>query len=129
MKADALLILGASVLMLSAFESASGQESKQVVQLARLETYPPQLKSYNETLKEGVEGALLLEPGVLSLNAMAEKENPTHITLIEVYADEDAYTSHLQTPHPQCKTRTNEMAKSLELVRMLPLFPGVKKAK
>jgi quinol monooxygenase YgiN len=64
------------------------------------------------------------------LNAMAEKENPTHITLVEIYADEAAYQAHLQAPHfLKYKTATKEMVKSLELVPMVPLFPGVQKAK
>ena len=61
---------------------------------------------------------------------MAEKENPAHITLVEVYADEHAYQSHLQTPHfLKYKTGTKEMVKSLELVRMVSLFPGMERAK
>jgi len=58
---------------------------------------------------------------------MSGEENPAHITLLEVYADEEAYKAHLQTPHfLKCKTRTKEMVKSLELVRMVPLLPVVK---
>ena len=58
---------------------------------------------------------------------MMEKENPAHITLLEVYADEDAYKAHLQSPHfLKYKTGTKEMVKSLELVRMVPLLPVVK---
>ena len=130
MKADALLGLAVSVLMLSTFANASAQESKQIVQLAKLEIDPAQLDSYKVGLKEGVETALRVEPGVLSLNAMAEKENPTRITLVEVYADEEAYKSHLQTPHfLKYKTGTKEMVKSLELVRMIPLFQGLEKPK
>src|SRR4051812_17155804 len=126
MKANPLLILGVSVLMLSDFGNAYGY-GEQVVQLAKLEIDPAQLDRYKEALKEGVETALRVEPGVLSLNAMADKQNPSHITLVEVYANEDAYQAHLQTPHfLKYKTGTKEMVKSLELVRMVPLFPGLK---
>jgi len=30
---------------------------------------------------------------------MADKESPSHITLVEIYADENAYQAHLQSPH------------------------------
>src|SRR3954462_2616414 len=127
MKANPLLILGVSVLMLSDFGNAYGE---QVVQLAKLEIDPAQLDRYKEALKEGVETGLRVEPGVLSLNAMADKQNPSHITLVEVYANEDAYQAHLQTPHfLKYKTGTKEMVKSLELVRMVPLFPAIKPTK
>jgi quinol monooxygenase YgiN len=127
MKANMLLILGGSILTLAMGAAASAQESKQIVQFAKLEIDPAQLDAYKAALKEGVETALRLEPGVLRLDAMAEKENPAHITLVEVYADEEAYQAHLRTPHfVKYKRATKEMVKSLELVRMLPLFPGLK---
>ena len=54
-------------------------------------------------------------------------ENSAHITLVEIYADEDAYQAHLQTRHfLKYKTGTKEMVKSLELVRVFPLFPELK---
>src|SRR4051812_47179022 len=71
----------------------------QLVQIAKLEIDSAQLESYKAALKEEVETALRVEPGVLALRAMMEKENPAHITLLEVYADEDAYKAHLQSPH------------------------------
>ena len=130
MKTNALQILGVSILMLSTFATVSAEESTHIVQLAKLEIDPAQLDAYKAALKQGVETALRVEPGVLSLNAMAEKENPTHITLVEIYADEAAYQAHLQAPHfLKYKTATKEMVKSLELVPMVPLFPGVQKAK
>src|SRR3954471_1247793 len=127
MKANVLLILGVSTLMLAMFATASAQEVKQIVQLAKLEVDPAQLDAYKAALKQGVETALRVEPGVLRLDAMADKENPAHITLLEVYADEAAYQAHLQTPHfLKYKAGTKEMVKSLELVRMAPLLPGLK---
>src|SRR3954452_10843747 len=71
----------------------------QVVQIAKLEIDPAQLEAYKAALKEEIETALSVEPGVLTLHAMAEKKNPAHVTLLEVYADEDAYKAHLQSPH------------------------------
>lgn len=99
----------------------------QIVQLAKLEIDPAQLENYKAALKDEIEMALRVEPGVLRLDAMAEKENPAHITLVEIYADEDAYQAHLQTPHfLKYKIGTKEMVKSLQLVRMAPLFPELK---
>ena len=130
MKTNPLQILGVSILMLSTFATASAQEKKQIVQLAKLEVDPAQLDAYKAALKQGVETALRVEPGVLRLDAMADKENPAHITLLEVYADEAAYQAHLQAPHfLKYKTETKEMVKSLELVRMVALFPGLEKPK
>lgn len=103
------------------------QEKKQVVRLAKLVIDSAQLQRYNEFLKEGIETSVRLEPGVLTLYAVAEKERPTHITILEIYASPDAYKQHIQTPHfLKYKNGTRDMVKSLELIETIPLVPGMK---
>ena len=47
---------------------------------------------------------------------MSEKDNPTHIGVFEIYADEIAYKTHLETPHFQkFRTTTEKMVKSRKL--------------
>lgn len=99
----------------------------QMVRLAKLVIDSTQLESYNAALREEIEASVRLEPGVLTLYAVAEKDNPTHITILEIYADTNAYKAHLQTPHfIKYKTGTKAMVKSLELVETTPLIPGMK---
>jgi quinol monooxygenase YgiN len=128
MNSRALRVLWVAVLSFFAWATASAQQpSHQIVQLAKLQIDPAQLDRYKAALQAEVETALRVEPGVLSLNAMAEKDNPAHITLVEIYADDTAYQAHLQTAHfLKYKTETKQMVKSLELVRMVPLFPDAK---
>lgn len=103
------------------------QENKQLVRLAKLVIDPDQLHNYMAILKEEIEASVKLEPGVLTLYAVSEKDNPTHITILEIYADSTAYQSHLQTPHfLKYKTGSQGMVKSLELVNATPLIPGLK---
>ncbi len=53
---------------------------------------------------------------------MYEKDNPTHVTVFEIYADEDAYKSHIQTPHfKKYKSTVGAMVKSLVLVDVVPI--------
>ena len=68
------------------------------------------------------ETAVRIEPGVLSLFAVYDRDQPTHVTVMEIYADETAYHSHLQTPHfIKYKETTKDMVKSLELVDAIPI--------
>lgn len=68
-----------------------------------------------------------LEPGVLTLYAVSEKARPTHLTILEIYADRAAYERHIKTPHfLKYKTGTSQMVKSLELVETVPLVPSMK---
>lgn len=102
-------------------------EQNQMVRLAKLVIDSTQLENYKAVLREEIEASVRLEPGVLTLYAVAEKDSPTHITILEIYADTNAYKAHLQTPHfIKYKTETKDMVKSLELVETTPLIPGMK---
>lgn len=122
-----VLTVVAWLLMLFSFHSATAQEKTQMVRLAKLVIDSVQLKSYKAALKEEIETSMRLEPGVLTLYAVSEKDNPTHITILEIYADTAAYKAHLQTPHfIKYKAGTKDMVKSLELAEAVPIVPGTK---
>ena len=105
---------------------AFAQKGKQMVRLAKLVIDSAQLESYKTLLKEEVKASLQKEPGVLTLYAVAEKKNPTHITILEIYASEEAYKKHIQTPHfLKYKNGTKDMVKSLELIETEPLIPDM----
>jgi len=124
-----LLSLPAMVAMLTFFFSGSvnAQDKNQMVRLAKLVIDSAQLESYKAMLKEEIETSVRVEPGVLTLYAVSEKDRPTYITILEIYADTTAYKSHLQTPHfIKYKNGTKDMVRALELVETVPLVPGMK---
>ncbi len=102
------------------------EENKQMVRLAKLVIDSTQLETYNAFLKEEIETSVKVEPGVLTLYAVAEKKRPTRITILEIYANEEAYKKHIQTPHfLKYKNGTKDMVKSLELIEAIPLVQYV----
>ena len=93
------------------------QEKNQMVRLAKIKIDPLQLKKYNAALKDQMTTAIRVEPGVLTYYAVADKRDPTNITILEIYADTTAYNLHIATPHfKKYKATTKDMVKSLELV-------------
>lgn len=118
----------ALVFTLFTVKGASAQEKNMmIVQIARLQIDSAHLDEYKAMLKEGVETAIRVEPGVLTLYAVYEKEHPTHVTVFEVYADQAAYEVHIKSAHfLKYKTGTQSMVKSLELVRVNPIALGSK---
>jgi len=123
MKTTTLLIFS----LLFSLNLFGQQENKQIVRLAKLVIDSAQLESYNAFLKDEIEASVSLEPGVLTLYAVAEKDRPSHITILEIYADEEAYRKHIQTPHfIKYKNGTRDMIRSLELIDTTPLVPGMK---
>jgi quinol monooxygenase YgiN len=123
-----LLIVGASVLASAFSGSASSQETEaQYVQIAHIEVDPAQLESYRSAVREQIDAAIRQEPGVLVLYAVADKDNPTHVTVFEIYKDIAAYKSHLQSEHfKKYKTATEKMVKSLTLAQSTPIMLGSK---
>lgn len=108
-------------------QSPAVDNSNNKVRLSKITVDPAQLDAYNAFLKEEIEASMRLEPGVLTLYALSEKDHPNKITILEIYADEAAYQSHLQTPHFQkYKQGTLEMVKELELIDTNALIPGLK---
>jgi quinol monooxygenase YgiN len=98
-----------------------------VVRLAELEIDPAQIEQYKAALKEEIEASLRVEPGVLTLYAVAVKDHPAEIRLFEMYASPEAYQSHLLTPHfKKYKSATQGMVKSLKLVETDPILLGAK---
>lgn len=88
-----------------------------MVRLAKIIVDPAQLVQYNAALKLQMETAVKLEPGVLTYYAVADKSDASHITILEIYADEAAYKKHIETPHfKKYKATVQNMVKSLQLV-------------
>ena len=105
----------------------SAENKNHIVRLAKLVIDSSRLQDYKAALKEEIETSVRLEPGVLTLCAVQEKDNPSRMSILEIYADANAYKIHLQTPHfIKYKTTTKEMVKSLELVEVTPLVPEMK---
>lgn len=98
-----------------------------LVRLSKITVDPAQIDAYNAFLKEEIEASMRLEPGVLTLYATAEKDAPNRVTILEIYADQTAYESHLKTPHFQkYKQGTLSMVKELELIDVEPLISDLK---
>jgi quinol monooxygenase YgiN len=103
------------------------QQKNQVIHLAKLRIDSSQLKPYLAALKEEIETSVQIEPGVLTLYATSEKDNPTYIIVFEIYANAEAYKAHLESPHfRKYKNTTKEMVKSLELIDLDPIILGTK---
>ena len=133
-------MLGAAAMLLSSLVSAYGQTTREntantasnssnvnsqemkkgmLVRISEIEIHANYLEEYKAILKEEAEASVRLEPGVISIFPMYQKESPTEVRILEIYASREAYESHLKTPHFQkYKTTTLKMVKSLKLVDM-----------
>jgi quinol monooxygenase YgiN len=93
-----------------------------LVRMAELEIDPAQLDAYRALLAEEIEASVASEPGVLALSAVAARDDPARVTILEIYAGQAAYEAHLRTPHfLKYKTLTAKMVRSLRLMETTPV--------
>lgn len=72
-----------------------------IVRLSKIEIDPKYLDEYLKYAAEVGEVSLRTEPGVLTMYAVQEKDNPCNITILETYATQEAYQSHIASAHFQ----------------------------
>lgn len=95
---------------------AMSQTNQQMHRIAKIKVDTNQLEKYTAALKEQMTTAIQLEPGVLSYNAVADKKDPSQITIFEVYANLEAYQAHILTAHfKKYKDTVKDMVLALEL--------------
>lgn len=93
-----------------------------IVRLSKIEVYPEYLDEYMKYASEVGKISLRTEPGVLTMYAVSEKENPCKVTILETYASKDAYDRHITSEHFQrYKKMTSHMVKSLVLSDQIPI--------
>ncbi|MBD5608481.1 MAG: NADPH-flavin oxidoreductase [Desulfovibrio sp.] len=93
-----------------------------ITRLSKIEVYPQYLDEYKKIATEVGEISLRVETGVLTMYAVADKENPNLITILETYASKEAYDAHIASPHFQkYKQGALKMVKNLILSDQIPL--------
>lgn len=100
-------------------------EADGIVRLSKIEVYPEHIAEYMKYAAEVGEVSLRTEPGVLTMYAVSEKDNPCRVTILETYANREAYEKHIASPHfRKHKEGTLHMVKSLTLSDQTPVNPA-----
>jgi len=90
-----------------------------MIRISEIEIVPEHLEAYKAILKEEAAASIAKEQGVIAIFPMLQKQHPSQVRIVEIYADKAAYEQHLQTPHfKEYKTSTLKMVKELKLIDM-----------
>jgi len=109
-----ILLLGITTII--SFNS-NAQFKNNMYRIAKIKVDLNQLEQYKVALKEQMNTAIKVEPGVLSYTVVADKKDSSLITIMEVYANLEAYQTHILTPHfKKYKDTVKDMVLSLELI-------------
>lgn len=100
----------------------AGTEGAMSVRIAHLQIKSDQLEAFTLAVKEEMEAALRLEPGVVAIYAVADKNDPTKLTFFEIYINDEAYDIHRETPHfKKYFNITKDMISSRVLMEGVPV--------
>jgi quinol monooxygenase YgiN len=93
-----------------------------VVRIAELVIDPAQLEAYKVAVREEMEESIRVEPGVLAIYSVAEKGKPNSLRFFEIYASEEAYRAHIESPHfKKYVAITQPMIVSRKLIETQPV--------
>src|SRR5687767_8881368 len=122
----AALVVGAGCA--SDHARVAGEPDMPFVRVAELEIDPAQLNHYTAAVREEMETSVRIEPGVLAIYAVAEKDQPHKLRFFEMYADEAAYRAHIASPHFRKYVEvTRDMITSRRLLDVTPVQLSAKK--
>lgn len=114
-----LKVILATAIIFCVNNNAKAQQQAMMIRISEIEIHPQHVEHYKTILKEEAEASVRLEPGLIAIFPMFQKDNPTQVRILEMYKDQQAYQSHLKTEHFQkYKTGTLHMVKALKLVDM-----------
>lgn len=92
------------------------------VRVAEIEVDPEQREAFIAAVTEEMDESVRVEPGVLAIYAVADKDAPNRLRFLEIYVDEAAYTAHLESPHFRTYRLTTEpMIRSRVLIEAVPI--------
>jgi quinol monooxygenase YgiN len=112
------------VVLMFACKSVCAQTNALMIRISEIEIDSNYVNEYTTILQEESRASVQLEPGVIAIYPLHQKENPTQIRILEIYANRKAYEVHLKTAHFQkYKTSTLKMVRSLKLVDMDSIDP------
>lgn len=125
-----LTLIIATAMLLTANAQTVCQKSlmdtDRIIRYSVIEVMPDYLDEYLPLALEVGEISMRTEPGVLAMYPTVSKEDSCKVTIMEIYASQDAYKSHIASPHFQkYKQGTLHMVKSLQLLDQNPLNPDM----
>ena len=92
------------------------------VRVAEIEVDPAQREAFISAVKEEMDESVRVEPGVMAIYAVAEKDAPARLRFFEIYASEAAYNTHLESSHfRKYRMTTEPMIRSRALIETVPI--------
>src|SRR5947208_16494458 len=97
-----ILVALAFIMLPITHSEALAQQNETMVRISEIRIDPNYLAEYTAILKEEADASVRLEPAVLSIFPMYEKEHPTEIRILDYAVQRDVFEicelSHCESP-------------------------------
>ncbi|WP_080270263.1 putative quinol monooxygenase [Pseudomonas syringae USA007] len=102
----------------STFQADPGDKGRMpLIRIAQIQVDPDQLEQYRDASRHIVEESVAQEQGVLAFYALERRDLPGGFFVVEIYRDDQAYLSHLETESfRHYKAAVGGIVQSLELI-------------
>ena len=99
-----------------------------LIRVAEIDVEPDRLEAFVAAVSEEMDEAVRVEPGVLAIYAVADKDDGSRLRFFEVYTSEAAYEAHLASPHfLTYRAATESMIRSRVLIDTVPVHLSSKR--
>jgi quinol monooxygenase YgiN len=106
-------------------QASAEAEPAVYVRLAVLDINVSELEAFKASAIEHVQGVAKAEPGLLALHVVAEKDNPSRVHVFEMYANQGAYRTHLESAHfRRFVAQTQDIIRERKLLDARPVHLG-----
>lgn len=110
------------IMILGLCYTSTAQDKNTYVRIVTIVVDSIHLENFKASLKKHIEASVPTEPGTLTLHAVYDKDNPTHVTVFEIYTNKEAHQAHQKTANfLQFKNATKDMVKSTVRSEVFPI--------
>src|SRR5438874_12093781 len=90
-KFSALIV---AILLSISLNVAFAQEQQMIVRISEIQVNANHLEQYKAILQEEAEASVRLEPGVIAIFPMFQRNSDIEFRILEIYANQEAYEAH-----------------------------------
>ena len=103
-----------AMVLLGLCNSSIGQSTTQYIRIVNIIVDNTKLVEFKAALKKSIEASVSSEPGTITIHAVYDNANLTHVTVFEIYENKQAHEAHQQTAYfREYREATNNMVKSV----------------
>ena len=103
-----------AIVLLGFCSNSIAQSANPYIRIVNIIVDSTKLVEFGAALKKSIEASVSSEAGTITIHAVYDNANQTHVTVFEIYENKQAHEAHQQTAYfREYREATNNMVKSV----------------